>query len=63
MTFAGNTICIDVRSIMSCNVLTYITIFYTFPKPTTTTTAPTNSSHTGVAAKSDETYPIYFKSS
>ena len=62
MTFAGNTIQSDVRSIISCYALIYKTIYFIFQKPIKTITVPTIKSQTGVSAKSDATYPIYSKS-
>jgi hypothetical protein len=51
-----------VRSIISCNVFIYITIYSIFSKPITTTTVPTTNSQIGEPAKSEVTYPIYCKS-
>ena len=50
------------RSIISCNVLIYITIYFKFPKPITITIVPTVNNHAGVSAKRDAIDPIFFKS-
>jgi hypothetical protein len=38
---------------MSCKVLIYITIYFIFPKPITTSKVPTTKSQTGVSANKD----------